>query len=49
MKKPKFDSIDRWIMRTPTWIGRSLRRELKYIKSKRKIYRIWKNLKLWTV
>jgi hypothetical protein len=32
MKKPVFDYVDRFMMRSPTWIGRSLKRELKILK-----------------
>jgi hypothetical protein len=50
MKKPVFDSIDRYLMNTPTWnrylmntptwIGRALRRELKFMRIKRKLFRL---------
>jgi hypothetical protein len=40
MKKPVFDSIDRYLMKSPTWIGRALRRELKFMRIKRKLFRL---------
>ncbi len=40
MKKPRFDYVDRYLMTTPTWIGRSLRRELKCLRMIKKLFRI---------
>ncbi len=40
MKKPVFDRFDRMVMQTNTFIGRSLRRELRYKKIKRKLFRL---------
>jgi hypothetical protein len=40
MKKPIFDYVDRYLMKSPTWIGRSLRRELKFMRIKRKLFKL---------
>jgi len=40
MKKPVFDSFDRLVMETNTFIGKSLRRKLRALRIKRKIFKI---------
>ena len=40
MKKPVLDEFDRWVFNSNTYLGKSIRRKYKYLKIKRKLFRL---------